>query len=139
VTPVENVLSKADDLRQHCAQDDLAHLLAIDHWASLELPRLSDEERAWVHGRLDALCDERLARSDAHRERIIKTARHLGREVAAHRMTLADARVRSDFQVKREDTDSLVPMRLVSYAEAADVASRAFDEGYLSGSTGAVD
>jgi hypothetical protein len=46
-------------------------------------------------------------------------------------MTLEDARRRSDFQVEREDPQSLVPIRLVTFSEASSIAQRAFSEGYV--------
>jgi hypothetical protein len=106
-------------------------LAAAEAWApGLGLPKLTDADRDVVHQRIDELAAERETRGDAHRERLRKTARWLGREVAAHRVLLADAERRLDALALTLDPDSVVPILAVPYAEAVDITRAAFAAGF---------
>jgi hypothetical protein len=106
------------------------HLLAIDRWQSLDLPRLSDEDREWVHARMHELCSERLDRRAAHRERVAARARYLGQEVASHRMLISDAQSRLTAMATMADGESIVPMSLVPFREAVSVIEESFAAAY---------
>jgi hypothetical protein len=110
---------------------DLEGLRAAASWqANLNLPKLSDAEREQVHVYLDELTTEHLARRDVHRDRLRRAGHHLGREVAAHKVTIDEANRRIDQLAERVDTESLVPMPLVPYPEAVDIAGKAFAAGF---------
>jgi hypothetical protein len=101
------------------------HIAKLERRAIEPWPRLSDDEQDWVHRRLEELSAKRAARQRAHEQRIISGARHLGREVAAHRVTLQDAERRLDALVSvRDDVAMLIP-----YFRAVAVARDAFAEG----------
>jgi hypothetical protein len=101
------------------------HLAKLERCAFLRRSRLTSEERDEVHERLEALSDERVARQRAHEQRIISVARHLGREVTAHRVTLQDAERRLDALASvHHDVVLLIP-----YYQAVAVARDAFVEG----------
>ena len=104
-----------------------SHLEATTRWQSpVQCEPLSDEDREWVHDRIDALAAERQARSDAHRERIRRTAGWLGREVAAHRVTLADAERRIECLLTAFDPATEVSVVMVPCGEAKQIAEQAF-------------
>jgi hypothetical protein len=84
------------------------------------------EEREWVHGRIIALTAEREARGDAHRERIRTTAAWLGDQVRTHKVTLADADRRIDCLLEVLDPETDVPILLVPFGEAKQIAADAF-------------
>jgi len=107
--------------------DELEALRHAACWEPhLDLPLLTDAERDVVHQRIDGLAAERETRSDAHRDRLRSTAGWLGREVASHRVLLADAQDRLERLARTADADSLVPMFLVPYREAIDLIVAAF-------------
>jgi hypothetical protein len=87
---------------------------------------LTDDEREWVHDRMIALEAERQARGDAHRERIRTTAAWLGREVSAHKVTLADADRRIDRLLIALDPETAVPILMLPFREAKQIATDAF-------------
>jgi hypothetical protein len=97
---------------------------------NLKLPSLTDAERNQVHARIDDLCSERLARIEIHRERIERTARWLGREVAAYRLTLTDADARLDRVVSVMDSESEFPHFLVPIREGLELARTAFQAAF---------
>jgi hypothetical protein len=96
-------------------------------------PPLSDDERAEVHALLDKLSTEHVARIAEHRQRLMSSARRLGREVAAHRVTLADAEARLNRLALTLDQDE-PPIAGVPYREAVAIVRDAFAEG-LGGSS----
>jgi hypothetical protein len=103
--------------------------VAAKGWQSrrVDMPPTTAEEREWVHGRIIALAAERQARSDAHRGRIRSTAAWLGREVSAHKVTLADADARIDRLLGAFDPETDVPILLVPFQEAKQIAADAFE------------
>jgi hypothetical protein len=106
-----------------------ADLKAAKRWQPprVDVPPTTDEERAWVGERVIALAAERQARSDAHRKRILTTAAWLGSEVAAHKVTLADAQARIDRLLEALDPDTAaVRVLLVPFREARQLATDAF-------------
>jgi hypothetical protein len=108
-------------------------LAAIAAWSprgGSELPRLTDDERDQVHDRIDELVAERLRRGDAHRDRLRRTGYHLGAEVAAYRVTMDDANRRVGHMAVMPDPESVVPLLLVPYREAVDIAGEAFAAGF---------
>jgi hypothetical protein len=110
---------------------DLDDLRAAVEWApDLGLAPLTDEERAHVHERLDALTGDRLAREAAHREHLAAVAHRLGRQVGQHLVTLPAAQVRLDALAAALDPDSLVAIALVPWRDARDLAARAFGAGF---------
>ena len=104
------------------------NLNAAKRWQPprVDAPPTTDDERAWLHDRITAFAAERQARSDAHRERIRTTAAWLGREVSAHKVTLADAEQRIDGLLEALDPETLVPVLLVPFREAKQIAADAF-------------
>ena len=101
------------------------HLAALERWAVEAWRRLSTQERDEVHERLEELSNERATRWRAHEQRVISAARHLGREVAAHRVTIQDAERRLEALASvRDDVVLLIP-----YDQAVAVARDAFAEG----------
>ena len=87
---------------------------------------LADGDREWVHDRIHALAGERQARGDVRRERIRSTASWLGREVSAHKVTLADADARVDRLLIAFDPETAVPVLMVPFREAKQIAADAF-------------
>jgi hypothetical protein len=122
-----------DEARAAC-EEDRVHLVAIDRWSCPPLPTLSDGERDWVHDRIDELQRDRQARSEAHRERLTKTATFLGREVGGHRVLLADAQRRLDAIALTMDPETGTPQLLVPYAEAVEIIEAAFSSSFRAAS-----
>jgi hypothetical protein len=104
-------------------------LVAAKRWQPLrvDMPPTTAEEREWVQGRIIALAAKRQARSDAHRGRIRSTAAWLGREVSAHKVTLADADTRIDRLLGAFDPETDIPILLVPFREAKQIATDAFE------------
>jgi hypothetical protein len=98
-------------------------------WEPEPWTRITDDERADVHELLEKLSTERAARIAAHRQRLVSTARHLGRQVREHLVTLPNAERRLDALASLLDEDS-PPIALVPYREAATIVRAAFAEGY---------
>jgi hypothetical protein len=118
-------------LADELLEDIRLHILACEEWApNLDLPPLTSAERAQVHARINQLAEERAARADAHRERIVRTARYLGREVVAHQATTADAERRLEALALTVDPESLTATLMVPYREAVDIIGPAFAAGY---------
>jgi hypothetical protein len=104
-----------------------ADLEAVKAWKpKMQAIPLTDDEREWVHDRIAALAAERAARSDSHRERIRSTAAWLGHQVRKHKVTLADAQARLDPLLMTFDPESAVPIVMVPFAEAKQIAADAF-------------
>jgi len=93
-------------------------------------PRLTDGERDDVHWLLDKFSDERATRAAAHCQRLVSRARHLGREVRAHRVTVDDAERRLDVLAGTTEDESGTPIAVVLYGEAIAIARHAFAEGF---------
>ena len=77
----------------------------------------------------DAFCADSRAREAAHVDRIRAEARRLGRLVAAHEVTIADARARLAHLVDLRDPTSLVEVRRAPYAIGRLAAADAFARG----------
>jgi len=115
-----------------------AHQLREEHdlgaakrWApKVNAKPLSERDRVRVADRVDQLAAERRARSDAHRKRIRSTAKWLGREVAAHHVTLADAEARIGRLLDALDPESPLPISLVPIGQAKQLAENAFASAY---------
>jgi hypothetical protein len=122
-----------DDARE--LDDELAqHARALDRLdAVIEWPRrLDDDERDRVHALLDQYVAEHDRRVDAHVERLERVACQLGRHVAVHRVTLADACTRLDALAMTYDDTVPVPLLLVPVAAAVRIVDDAFARGYHS-------
>jgi phytoene dehydrogenase-like protein len=109
-----------------------AELAAISSWKPAvpdDLPRLTDDERERVHARIDELVAERLGRADVFRDRLARTARHLGRQVGAHRVLLTDAERRLEQLAREHDPDTSVPITLIDHSAAKTITAEAFAAG----------
>jgi hypothetical protein len=78
---------------------------------------------------IEQLADERAGRAEAHRARLGSTARYLGREVAGHRVLLADAEKRLTAMVWALDPETPAPISLVPWREARALVAEAFAVG----------
>jgi hypothetical protein len=105
-------------------------LEALKRWNPPKLPPLSDQDRARLNEMFDKRVDTSAGRRDAHREHIRKTALYLGREVAAHRVTVDDADRRLQRLIDLPDPETLVAVVLVARHEAEAIARDAFRAGY---------
>jgi hypothetical protein len=95
-----------------------------------EASRLTDSEREQVHARLDELTQERRARVAKHIARLWRNGEQLGKQVAAHEMTLTDAYAAFDRQAAQQDPESPVPLFIVPYAIASEILREAFAKGF---------
>jgi hypothetical protein len=105
------------------------HRAALARWTPPEWPPCaSDAERDDVHELLAKLSTERAARAAAHRQRLVSAARHLGREVRKHLVTMPDAERRLAALASLLDENS-PPIALVPYHQAVALLRDAFAEG----------
>lgn len=107
----------------------LRALRAVDQWHPEPWPRLTAEEGAQVHERLAELADQRAARADAHRKKIVHSSYFFGRDVATGTRLLDDAASQIDRLVYALDPGSPVPIRLVPADDARRIACAAFAVG----------
>jgi hypothetical protein len=91
--------------------------------------RLADDERDEVHGYLEKFAAEREARVAEHRQRVISTARVLGRKVARGETTAADASRRLDHVCSALDDTYTTPVALIPWREADELADKEFAAG----------
>lgn len=98
-------------------------------WPPIEV---DDETRAWTTARAAELLAERDARADLHRERITRTARWVGREVALGHLTIDQAARRIDAQINARDETHPIRVFVVPLSEGHKIAERAFARGVLS-------
>jgi hypothetical protein len=115
--------------------DDVERLIrdlrAAERWQpKVRTAPLGDEDRETVHARIAELFDERCACGAKHAGHIRKTARFLGREVAAHRVTLADAERHLDALCMALDPETPVAVALVPFREAKEIAESAFRRSF---------
>jgi hypothetical protein len=120
-----------------CVDDDVArHIADLERRAARYSPemlsRLTDADRDHVHCLLEEFSAEREARRRAHEQRLISTARRLGREVRAHLVTMPDAERRLDALALTLDQDS-PPIPIVPYRQAVAILRDAFIEGCRGG------
>jgi hypothetical protein len=95
-----------------------------------DVPPLTDAERVRVHELLAALSEARAVRVAAHRERLEQVAHRLGRRVAAHEVTRRAAALRLDALAMACDPECPVPLLLIPYRDALDLARAAFAAGF---------
>jgi hypothetical protein len=100
---------------------------AIARWNPAPATPLTDDERDQVHDCIDELVAERLGRADVFRDRLARTAHHLGRQVGAHRVLLADAERRLESLALEHDPS--VPITLIDYSAASAITAEAFAAG----------
>ena len=106
-------------------------LEAAKRWEpKVKAEALSERERVWVADRADQLARQRSSRADAHRALIRSTAARLGRDVAAHVATLADAEARIGRLLYALDPETPVPISLVPIGQAKRLAEDAFASSY---------
>jgi hypothetical protein len=98
---------------------------SLSRWTINALP-LTDEERATVDAYLEIAARERQERVDAHRARLERTARFLGRQVGSHLLTLPDAERRLEVLVSETDPQTATPVALIARAEAVELVRRVF-------------
>jgi hypothetical protein len=98
-------------------------------WEPEPWPRITNDERDDVGELLEKLSTERAARTAAHRQRLVSAARHLGRQVRDHLMTLRDAERRLDALASLLDEEP-PPIALIPYRDAAAIVRDAFAEGF---------
>jgi hypothetical protein len=117
--------------------DDAAiakELASIDSWqpAGEPGPPLTDAAREQVHAMIAELAEQRASRRDAHGALIKRTAFQLGRNVARHQTTVADAARSLDQVIHRLDEESTTPIFLLQHSLATEIAEKAFGLGVLS-------
>jgi hypothetical protein len=106
-------------------------LVTANRWEpKVNADALSERDRVCVADRVDELAAERRLRADAHRALIRSTAARLGRDVAAHVATLADAEARIGRLLDALDPESPVPIPLVPIKQAKRLAEDAFASTY---------
>jgi hypothetical protein len=111
---------------------DLATLAAAQRWSpNTGACRLTNDERDAVHARIDALAAARIARAEAHGERIASMARRLGRMYASGHINEHDAARRLAPLISATDIDpaTLVPMPMITAKEGDRIAITGFALG----------
>jgi hypothetical protein len=102
--------------------------LARDRWPTF--PPLTDSERQRVHELLDQYTAEHERRVRERAALIERAAHKLGGQVARHDLTRAEAAARLDQLATHVDDTCPVPLYLIPYREALDIARRAFAAGF---------
>lgn len=107
----------------------LRHLRALDRSERSPEPPLTSEEREVVHTRLDELVEERTQRVEAHRRRTGRLALSMGRRVARGEVTVETATRRLNEVAHALDPDIAVPIFILPWAEAEEIALHAYADG----------
>jgi hypothetical protein len=119
----------ADDEKVRLARHIAALECRAERYEPAEWSRLDDADRDGVHDLIQKFSEERSVRVAEQRQKIVSSARRLGREVRAHRVTLDNAEAQLDRYALTLDQES-PPIPLIPYREAAAIAREAFAEGF---------
>jgi len=105
------------------------HARALERCKWPTAPRLTEAQRELVQEVMDTASRARQRRVEDHVANLQRTARTLGRNVARHEISLADAAERLEALASATDPEMTVPCALVLYPRAVEIISAAFDAG----------
>jgi hypothetical protein len=123
---------RAENAGRVSAEEEVApHVASLQRRAEQYEPRpwsrlADDDEREEVHGYLEKFAAEREARVGEHRQKVVSTARVLGRKVARGETTVEDASRRLDHACSALDDLYSTPVALMDWRTADGLAREEF-------------